>query len=122
MKERNKYIIILGTIAIGSTVGIFTKSAALYPFLSWHYCLFVGGAILNLGVYAILWQQIIQRIEISTAYMFRGAGVIFCLSFCALIFGESITINNIIGAAIIILGITMYAIIDSKEKEIETKE
>lgn len=54
--------------------------------------------------------------------MFRGAGVIFCLSFCALIFGESITINNIIGATIIILGITLYAIIDSKEKQMKAKE
>ena len=85
--SEKRYVPVVGTILIGSTVGIFTKSAALYPFLSWHYCLFVGGAILNLGIYAILWQQIIQRIEISTAYMFRGAGVIFCLSFCALIFG-----------------------------------
>lgn len=47
--------------------------------------------------------------HISTAYMFKGTSLIFVLLFSALLFGEGITINNLIGSAIIIAGIVLYA-------------
>ena len=83
--------------------------AALQPTGSWSYLLWFCEAVLIIGVYAILWQQVLRRIELSTAYMFKGSTLIFTMLFAALIFGEAITIPNIIGSFIIIFGITLLA-------------
>ena len=62
-----------------------------------------------MGLYALLWQQVIARMSLSTAYMFKGTSLIFVLLISALLFGETILINNIIGSAIIIVGIVLFA-------------
>lgn len=90
-------------------VGIFTKLASQQVFLSWKYLLAFAGAVAMIGLYAILWQQIIRRIELSTAYMFKGTTIIFTILFAHWLFGEQITWNNIIGAIIIIVGIVLFA-------------
>ena len=71
--------------------------------------LWIAGAIGVMGVYAVLWQQLIARMPISTAYMFKGTSLIFVLLFSVLLFGEAITLNNVIGAVIIIVGIILFA-------------
>lgn len=62
-----------------------------------------------MGIYAILWQQVITRMPLSTAYMFKGTSLIFVLLISALLFGEPITTTNIIGSVIIISGIGLFA-------------
>lgn len=116
MKNWISYIVLILAIAIYSTVGVMTRCAAMYPFLSWQYISFVVGAVGILGIYAILWQQLIQRMDISLAYMFKGLGVVFALLICHYVFGEIITLNNMIGAFIIIGGITLFAWADAKER------
>ena len=83
--------------------------AAQQPMLSLSYLLWFGGAVAIIGTYAMLWQQVLQRIELSTAYMFKGSTLIFTMLIAALLFGEAITIPNIIGSVIIITGITLLA-------------
>lgn len=112
LKNATFYIILIGAILVYSLTGVCTRHAAAYDFLSCQYILWVFGAIGMLGVYAIIWQQIIQRIPISTAYMFRGLGLVFSLCFCYCLFNEQITMHNIIGAIIIIAGITLFALSD----------
>lgn len=90
-------------------VSIFTKLASQQEFMSWGYLLSFGGAVGVIGVYAILWQQVIKRIELSTAYMFKGTTIIFTMLFAYWLFGEQITWNNILGAVIIIIGIVLFA-------------
>ena len=77
--------------------------------LSLPYLLWIAGAVGVMGVYAMLWQQVISRMQLSTAYMFKGTSLIFVLLISALLFGEAITLNNVIGSAIIILGIVLFA-------------
>lgn len=83
--------------------------ASRQEFLSWPYLLWFAGAVGVIGVYAILWQQILKRIELSTAYMFKGITLVATMLIAALLFGEAITIPNIIGSIIIITGITLLA-------------
>lgn len=85
------------------------KLASLFVVLSWQYLLCLLCAVVVMGVYAILWQQIIRRMDLSTAYMFKGTSLIFVLLLSALIFGESISLTNIIGSVVIIGGIVLYA-------------
>ena len=77
--------------------------------LSWPYLLWIAGAVGVMGLYALLWQQVIARMPLSNAYMFKGTSLIFVLLFSALLFGEAITLNNVIGAVIIIIGIVLFS-------------
>ena len=103
------YFALIGVNFIYACTGICTKMASRYEMFSWPYLFWMAGAVGVIGVYAILWQQIITRIPISTAYMFKGTGMIFGLLFAHLLFSEQITVYNIIGAAVIITGIALFS-------------
>lgn len=90
-------------------VSIFTKLASQQEFMSWNYMLCLIGAVGVMGLYAMLWQQILKRIELSLAYMFKGTGLIFVMLLAHVLFGEQITWNNVVGAIIIISGIVLFA-------------
>ena len=110
MKLSIRHIIVLiGVNMVYACVGICTKMAALQTPFSWPYLLWFAGAVAIIGIYAILWQQVLRRIELSTAYMFKGTTLIFTMLIAALLFGETITVPNIIGSVIIITGITLLA-------------
>ena len=100
---------LVGINMLYACVGICTKMAAQQTMLSWPYMLWFGGAVAIIGVYAILWQQVLRRIELSIAYMFKGTTLIFTMLIAALLFGEIITIPNILGSVIIIIGIVLLA-------------
>ena len=102
-------VALVGINMLYACVGICTKMAALQATGSWLYLLWFGGAVAIIGVYAILWQQVLKRIELSTAYMFKGTTLIFTMLIAALLFGEAITIPNIVGSLIIVTGITLLA-------------
>lgn len=68
---------------------------------------FWGCTVGVLGIYAVLWQQIIKRMDVSQAYMFKGTGVVFGLLLAHFVFGEAIATTNMVGAAIIICGLTV---------------
>lgn len=103
------YLSLIGINLIYACTVIFTKSASQHQFLSLPYILCLVGAVAVMGVYALLWQQVIKRMPIAEAYMFKGTSLIFVLLLSALIFGEAITLSNIIGAVVIIVGIVIYA-------------
>lgn len=100
---------LLGANLVYACESIFTKLASAEEFLTLRYLLFMGCAVAVLGVYAIIWQQILKRLPVSEAYMFKGTALIFVLLISALLFGESITVTNIIGATMIIGGIALFA-------------
>lgn len=102
-------LILVSVNIIYAFVGIFTKYASQHEFLSWQYCIGLCGAIGVMGAYAICWQQILRRIELSTAYMFKGTSLIFVMLLAYTIFGEHITLHNMIGAVVIGMGILLYA-------------
>lgn len=58
-----------------------------------------------LGIYAILWQQILKHISLTTAFMFKSITVLYGMLFAAMLFKEHITTNNMVGALMIITGI-----------------
>lgn len=104
-----RYVALVGVNLIYACTSICTKMASRQEMLSWPYLFWIAGAIGVMGVYALLWQQVIARMPLSTAYMFKGTSLIFVLMISALLFGESITLNNVIGAVIIIIGIIFFA-------------
>lgn len=92
-------------VCVYTLSGIAAKFASGYAFLSPGFILCYGGEILALGVYAVLWQQILKRIDISVAYANRAIAVFWSMLWALLIFHEEITVQNIAGIFLIILGI-----------------
>lgn len=103
------YMGVVGAFLVYAFSSVFTKWASQFPFLSWSYLWRLACAVGVLGVYALLWQQIIKRMNVSDAFMFKGTSLIFILLFSHLFFGEAITPANAIGAVIIIVGIALHA-------------
>ena len=109
MRNSLKYISLISVNVLYACVMVFTRMAAEWPFMSWRYCLWLSVAVGIMAIYAICWQQILRRVELSTAYMFKGTSLIFVMLLAFIIFGETITWANIIGAAVIIIGIILFA-------------
>ena len=109
MKRWLIYVILIGINLLYACVSLFTKYTSQQEFLSWRYICGLAGAVGVMGIYAILWQLVLKRVELSLAYMFKGTSLIFVMLLAYVLFGEHITRNNIIGAIIIIIGIVLYA-------------
>ena len=108
-KGKGLFLGLIGVNFVYACTSIFTKMASRQEMLSWPYLLWIMGAVGVMGVYALLWQQVIAKMPLSTAYMFKGTSLVFVLLFSALLFGEAITMNNVIGSVIIIWGIVLFA-------------
>lgn len=104
-----QYISLVAINLLYACVSIFTKLASQHEFMSWGYVWAFIGAVMVMGVYAVLWQQVLKRIELSMAYMFKGTSIVFVMLLAYVLFGEQITWNNIVGAIIIVGGIVLFA-------------
>lgn len=91
-------------IAVYTLSTVFAKFASGEEFLSFKFILFYGIEILILGVYAIVWQQLIKKFDISVAYANKAMGLFWSIIWAILIFNEAITIKNIIGVVIVTIG------------------
>lgn len=105
MKKINKYIYLHLLIFFFSFCGVFSKLAASYDFLSLQFCLFYGISILILGIYAILWQQILKKFSLTTAFFNKAVTIIWGMLWGVLFFKEVITWNMIIGTIVVLIGI-----------------
>jgi len=63
-----------------------------------------------LGVYAIVWQQILKRVPLTVAYAARAVTVLLGMLWGAFFFAETINLQMTIGAALIISGVVLVAI------------
>lgn len=103
------WLALVGINLIYACTYICMKMASPHEFLSAPYILWILGAVGVMGVYAVLWQQVLTRVPLSTAYMFKGTSLVFVLLLSALLLGEGITWQNVLGSIIIISGIILYA-------------
>lgn len=92
-------------VAVYSSAGFFSKLASGYDFLSLPYISCLGGVVIVLGIYAVLWQMALKRVPLNQAYLFRSLGVVFGLAIAHSAFHESISWQNLLGAAIVLCGL-----------------
>lgn len=91
-------------IIIYTGSSITAKFAAAQELLSLKFCLFYGIEIMILGIYAILWQQIIKKFELSVAYANRAMVLVWSMVWAAVIFHDEITLQNMFGVLLVIAG------------------
>lgn len=114
MEEKNKtrklkiLVLLSLSLVIQSLSSVFIKYAGQYETLSKEFIFFYVLAVGCLGVFAIMWQLLLELIPLTTAYLRKGILYILILIWSVILFGEQITINNIIGSIIIIVGISLH--------------
>ena len=72
---------------------------------NWKLILSAGLVVLLLGVYALLWQQVIKRFELSVAYANKAITLLWALVWGIFIFHEEITPWKVIGILLVMAGI-----------------
>lgn len=103
------YILLHLLIFSYSLTGIFSKMASKYDFLSFKFIFFYSMVLFILFVYAVLWQQILKLMPLTTAYLNKAVVVVWGIIWGSLIFHEKITWNMILGSIIIVLGVCVVA-------------
>lgn len=71
--------------------------------------LFMGLEVVFLGVYALFWQQILKKFSLIVAMSNKGITLLYALGWSAFLLNEQITVWNIVGVAIIIIGIWLVS-------------
>ncbi len=97
-------LLLQAVVLVYTTSGIFAKLASEKAFLSIGFILLYGAEIAVLGIYAVLWQQMIKRVDLSFAYANRAVAIAWSMLWAAVIFGETITVQNLIGVGIVLIG------------------
>ena len=104
-KTKLKDIFILQlVIAIYTLSTVCAKFASGQEFMSFQFILYYGIEMMILGVYAIIWQQLLKKFDVSIAYANKAMGLLWSIVWAILIFNDTITIKNVIGVLIVIIG------------------
>ena len=97
---------------IFSFCGVFSKLAANESFLSYKFCLFYGISLLILTIYAVLWQQILKRFNLTTAFLNKAITIFWGIIWGVCFFKETVKITMIIGSIIVFIGVSLVVIPD----------
>jgi drug/metabolite transporter (DMT)-like permease len=117
MKKTGLFVFIMLQlmIAVYSFSGVFIKMASRCRFMSIKFCLFYALAIGMLFVYAIGWQQVIKKVELTSAYSAKAAAVIWGLIWGMTIFHEKLTFLKVLGVMLVFSGLIVYFSGDREE-------
>lgn len=107
MKKRLSVIHLLAmqsVVVVYSVSTVMAKLAAKEELMSARGALFYLLYIGCLGVYALLWQQIIKRVDLSIAYANRCMNLLWSSLWALVLFGEKLSIANICGIILVLMG------------------
>lgn len=104
-----KKITMKNIILLQGVIMIYTISSMVAKFASaqeeiWKLLLFYGIEIMILAVYAVLWQQMIKKFDLSIAYANRAMALLWSAVWAVVIFGERITLTKVLGVALVVIG------------------
>lgn len=105
MKKAKNILELQLAVIVYTFAGVMAKFASANKDSFWKLLFFMGMEVVILGIYAIFWQQLIKRFELTVAYANRAVAILWSMLWAALFFGEEITTKNIIGVLIVLAGI-----------------
>lgn len=121
-KRRNVFLLAAFAVFMESLTSPCLKIGSQnYEPFSIGYFFWFGLAVVILGIYAVCWQLILERIPLTTAYLRRGFSYILLFVWSTLIFHEMITLKQIVGIAVISLGMVI-SVSDEHGKKADPKE
>lgn len=102
-------------LGIYSLSDVASKKAAQAEFLSPGFIALYLVVLALLAVYAIGWQQVIKRMPLSSAYANRAVTVVWGIFWGCTLFGEQMSAGKLVGAALIICGVVLFARADKRD-------
>jgi len=99
------YFLLYFAIIIYSGCSICNKLSSGYPILSFQFIFFYGMSIAILAIYAVLWQMVLKKFDLSVAYANKPLTTLLSMIWGVVLFHEPVSWNMIVGAAIILIGI-----------------
>ena len=111
-----QYLFLYIAFAIDSLATVFGKLASGHPTMSLPFLLWYAADIAVLGIFAILWQQILKKMPLSIAYSNRPLVTILGVFYGVFIFGDRLSLTAVIGIIVILAGIYLV-VSEPKEKE-----
>lgn len=110
-----KNILILQAVVVIYTLSsVVAKIATGQELFSFSFFLFYGLEILILGIYAILWQQMIKRFDLSVAYANRAMALLWSAVWAIVLFHDTLALKQVLGIAFVVLG---TVIVNSDQKQ-----
>lgn len=91
-------------VIIYTLTSIVGRLASGTEILSMEFILFYGLDVFILGVYAICWQQMIKRFDLSVAYANRAMAILWTAIWSTLIFRDKLSAKQVIGIVIVMIG------------------
>ena len=95
------------TLFLNSTTGVVSKFAGRAKFLSIRFFLLYTLLMMICISFAILWQQVLKRMSLTFAFMNKPITVIYSLLWGKFLFNEQVSLNMVIGAIVILIGIVI---------------
>lgn len=90
---------------IYSISSVVSKFASGKDFLSFGFLMFYGLDVMILGIYALIWQQVIKKFELSIAYANKAITLLWALVWGIVLFHEQITPGKVAGIVLVMIGI-----------------
>lgn len=113
-RKLQTYLMLHGILFLYSIGAVCSKMASGFPFLSLGYIGWYAGLLVILMVYAVVWQQVLRRLPLITAFANKGVTIVWGVLWGVLLFGESVSLTMVIGAALVFCGIML--VVSSNEQ------
>lgn len=116
-----KNILILQAVVVVYTLSsVVAKFATGKELFSFSFFLFYGLEVAILGIYAILWQQMIKRFDLSVAYANRAMAIVWSAVWAIVLFHEVLALKQMIGIGFVVLGTLIVNSDQKKEQKVQT--
>lgn len=119
---KKKGVTLKNIILLQAIIIIYTVSSVMAKLISASkdepikMLLFFGLEVTSLAVYAIFWQQMIKRFELSVAYANRSMAILWSMIWAVIFFHDEITVRNVLGVLLVLAG-TIVVNLDAREEQ-----
>lgn len=122
MEKVKDYLLLHFCVALFSFTSVFSKMASIQfnegglknPMLY----VFVFLMFFDCFVYAICWQKVIKKFDLNIGYANRSVYLLWSQVWAVSIFGEHLTVRNVIGILIVLTGVVVVSLsADQTEKK-----
>lgn len=119
MEKIKDYFFLHLAVVLFSFTSVFSKSASIQlksgglkdPLLY----VFVFLMFFDCFIYAICWQKIIKKFDLNIGYANRSVYLLWSQVWAASIFGEKLSVRNMVGILIVLIGVIVVSL--SAEKK-----
>ena len=115
-------LLLQSAVVVYSLSTVAANLASKYEFLSARYILFFGLEFVILAAYALIWQQMIKRFQLSVAYANKALTLMWSMLWNFLIFSQGITPFKVVGVLLVVAGVIVMNSGAISEKEPEKEE